>query len=182
MKTVEKHYVSFLSPGSFVDEDTRKSIAGWDTAKAVKMAKTITERYNATPYAFFFTTVLTAEAIDDGMGGKLKVEERETARSGKHFLGGEIKSFDDVVKEGNPKDNILLSNMKCNDYPFVVENRNSWKAVQPFEKEDCVVDRETGIIRSNGDEKQFMEYRRKFTKAKNRYYAEGNWEVPFVVA
>jgi len=42
---MKKHFVHFLSPGTFVAEETSKPIASWSVEKAVKMAREITERH-----------------------------------------------------------------------------------------------------------------------------------------
>ena len=53
---MQKHYVTFISPGTFVSESTTKEVDSWDVKTAFEMSKTISERYNATPYAFSFFT------------------------------------------------------------------------------------------------------------------------------
>lgn len=53
---MEKHFVIFYSPGTFVHETTEKEIAAWNTQAAMDMARGIKERYGATPYGFQFIT------------------------------------------------------------------------------------------------------------------------------
>ena len=48
---MNKHFVTFYSPGSFVAETTTREIESWDIRKAQEMADKISERYDATPYA-----------------------------------------------------------------------------------------------------------------------------------
>ena len=64
-KPQRKHYVTFLSPGTLFPEETTKSIPSWHISPACKMARGITERYDAKPYGFYFETCLVAEPVDD---------------------------------------------------------------------------------------------------------------------
>ena len=56
MAEVFKHFVVFLSPGSFVSERSTHAIKEWDVEEAKEQARSIIERYGATPYAFYFMT------------------------------------------------------------------------------------------------------------------------------
>jgi tRNA/tmRNA/rRNA uracil-C5-methylase (TrmA/RlmC/RlmD family) len=47
---MKKHFVTFLSPGTFFNEETTKPIDSWDVAKALEMSKTVVERYEQRPY------------------------------------------------------------------------------------------------------------------------------------
>jgi hypothetical protein len=138
-KMMKKHFVTFLSPGTFVSEQTQKSIGSWDVEKAVEMAKDIKERYGATPYGFFFST---RERKDDELDSKV------TKRSGTFYLGGKVLTLEDIKARHDPKDSILISNMEGNDWDKVIENCNSWKIVLPIEKKDKVLDYDakTGIF------------------------------------
>lgn len=53
---MEKHFVTFLSPGTFMAEDRTMPIPSWDVKLAQQMAESVKERYEAIPYAFYFTT------------------------------------------------------------------------------------------------------------------------------
>lgn len=46
---MKKCLVTFLSPGTFVSEQTTKEIEDWCHLKAVDMADDVKERYGATP-------------------------------------------------------------------------------------------------------------------------------------
>ena len=53
---MKRHYVTFMSPGTFVAEQTTKQVEAWDVKAAQKMAEGIEERYGAKPYGFYFST------------------------------------------------------------------------------------------------------------------------------
>lgn len=126
---MNKHFVTFLSPGTFFSEQTERLIASWDSDKAVAMSKKIKERYGATPYGFYFTT--------RGRGPK-DLDSREIKRSGTYFLGGRILTYEDVERE-MPKEDILMRNMKGNGWDKVIINENSWRVIQPFTKKDTLL-------------------------------------------
>lgn len=133
MSTVSKHFVTFRSPGTFFAEETEKPIESWDIPTAVAMAATITERYNAKPYGFVFTT----RSRDDN-----DLDSHETARSGMHFIGAKLVTLAEVEARNNPKDAILLSNMRGNGYSAVVEpdaNNTGWRWCQPFNEGDILL-------------------------------------------
>lgn len=127
---MKQHFVTFLSPGTFVHEETTKPIASWDTKEAVKMSEKIVERYGAKPFAFVFST---RERGDKDLDSKV------TKRSGRYFLGGRVLTLAQVKKE-MPKESILIGNMECNKIARVVVNTNSWRSVQPLESDDVVLD------------------------------------------
>jgi hypothetical protein len=127
---VTAHFATFLSPGTFVHEDTELPIESWDTAKASEMANSIQERYAATPFAFYFTT---------RGRGPTDLDSKELKRSGRYYLGGKIETIDEVRKRADPNERILLQNMECNGYDRIITNTNSWKVTQPFEKDDTLL-------------------------------------------
>jgi len=117
---MRKHFVTFLSPGTFVNEESELPIDSWDVEKAQQMAHGITERHGATPFAFYFTT---------------------RSRSGiNYFLGGEVLTLAQVKAQNDPKNSILISNMQNNGYKKVLVNRNSWKITVPFDSKDVILD------------------------------------------
>lgn len=128
---MKKHFVRFFSPGTFMAESTDKPIDKWNVDDAVKMARTITERHNATPYGFCFITKSRTEA---------ELDSKETDHSGMYFLGGQVFTIADIEARNDPTEAILLSNMKCNGYTKVVVNTNSWKWTQPLGPNDIVLD------------------------------------------
>jgi len=154
-----KHFVVFYSPGTFIAEISERPISEWDCAEAVRLSKDILERYNAKPYAFRFETRIVHEPIDDGEGGKLKVQSKTVKTSdGFYYLGGELENYDQVCKRNAPNEEILRSNMRCNDNWIVVVNNNSWKSVQPFREQDMIVD-DNGQVIARGSDPTLVEYR-----------------------
>lgn len=128
--TMEKHFVTFYSPGTFCAETTEKPIDSWDIDAAVEMARSITERHGARPYAFRFST---RARNDDELDSKV------VKTSGNYFLGGRLDTIEDVRKRADPNERILLSNMECNGWKAVVTNDNSWRWTQPLTERDEVL-------------------------------------------
>jgi hypothetical protein len=130
-KVVEKHFVTFLSPGTFVAEYSTKPIDSWDVKKAQKMATKIEERYKAVPYGFYFTTRSRGE--DD-------LDSHETKRSHMYYLPHcRIETLAEVKRRNDPKESILLSNMECNGYDKIIVTTKGWKWTQPFGKDDVLI-------------------------------------------
>ncbi len=125
-----KHFVEFYSPGTFLAEITIKEIDSWDVDKAVKMSKSIKERYNAKPYGFAFTTRERKENDFDS---------KETNRSGTYFLGGEILTIVELKNENEKNNQILINNMERNNWDKIVRNDNSWRWHQPLRENDIVL-------------------------------------------
>jgi hypothetical protein len=122
----EKHFVTFLSPGTFVSETTTQEIDRWDTILAMKMARDIRERHGAKPFGFYFET-----KTSDGW------EPKTVKSSGTYYLGGRLLTINDIP---DTKENETLRwNMKANDIETVIENTNSWKVTMPFDKNKDVL-------------------------------------------
>ncbi len=127
---VEQHYVEYASPGTFFNEVSRKEIASWNIAEAVKMLKTIKERYGATPYGFRFLT--RSRGPDD-------LDATETASSPFHFYNCRVLTYHDIVSRNDPNDRILLSNMESNNWTRIAEPREGWKGAYPIRDKDIVL-------------------------------------------
>jgi hypothetical protein len=126
MRTEQKHYVEFFSPGTFVSESNVMEIHSWDTDEAVKMAKSVKQRHGATPYGFRFET-----RESNGW------EPKTVKTSGMYYLGGKLLTIDDIP---DTKENDTLRwNMKYNNIDTVIENTNSWKVTMPFDKNKDVL-------------------------------------------
>lgn len=128
---MEKHFVIFYSPGTFVAETSEKPIDSWDTDAAMEMAHGIVERYSATPYGFCFTT--------RGRGPN-DLDSKEIARSPFYHLGGQVETLAEVEARNDPKEEILRSNMRGNGYDKIVVNDNSWRSTRPLGATDVILD------------------------------------------
>lgn len=129
--TIQKHFVTFYSPGTLFAETTDKPIADWDVKTAVDMARTIKERHGAIPYGFRFTT--RTRGPDD-------LNSHETAHSPTYYLGGKVETLAEVQARNDPDERILRSNMEGNGYDRIIVNTNSWKVTRPLEPDDVVLD------------------------------------------
>jgi len=128
---MQKHFVTFMSPGTFVAEQTEKPIDSWDVKTAQEMAEKITERYGAKPYCFYFTT---RERKNN------ELDSREIKRSPKYYLSHcKVETLAEVKKRNDPKEKILLSNMECNGYKKIVTTTTGWKWTQPFNEDDIIL-------------------------------------------
>lgn len=128
--TIEKHFVTFFSPGTFMAESTTKPIHTWNIAKAKSMAETIEERYNAVPYAFQFTT--RTRGPDD-------LDSKVTATSPTYYLHCKVETLEEIEARADPKENILRSNMRINEWNKVVVTTRGWKWTQPLRDGDVVL-------------------------------------------
>jgi hypothetical protein len=129
--TVQAHFVTFYSPGTFVSEQTQQPIEAWDIEAAKALALTVSERYGATPYAFRFST--RSRGADD-------LDSKTSATSGLYYLGGTVLTLSEVEARGDERDRILISNMRGNGYDRVIENHNSWKFAGPLNEGDTVLE------------------------------------------
>lgn len=127
---IEKHFVTFVSPGTFVSEQTTKEIDSWDIKKATEMARNVTERHSARPFCFYFTT-----RTNDG-----ELDSKVTATSRKYYLGGQVQTREEIEDRNDPSEEILRSNLRANGIDRVVVNCNSWKSVLPLDDGDIVLD------------------------------------------
>lgn len=130
MDIIQKHFVTFNSPGTFLAEQTTKEIDSWDTEKAIEMSRDIKERYGALPYGFYFTT---------RSRGKDDLDSKVSATSGMYYLGGEIFNLEQIKAKNDPDDRTLISNMEHNGWNQVVVNTNSWKWTQPLNENDVIL-------------------------------------------
>jgi hypothetical protein len=128
---ITQDFVTFLSPGTFLSEITTKEIPFWDIDMAIKMVDGVIERYNATPYGFYFTTRGRYD---------YELDSKETDRSSMYYLGGTVRTLKEIELELDMKNDILIRNMRANGYDKVVINTNSWKIIQPLNNSDIVLD------------------------------------------
>jgi hypothetical protein len=102
---MEKHFVMFYGPGTFVAESTQREIDSWDVPTAVKMAKDIVFRYGSKPYGFRFATYYRE---DD------ELDSHISRKSNIHYLGGKVQTLSELKANNRPEDAILISNMEAN--------------------------------------------------------------------
>jgi hypothetical protein len=158
-----RHYVTFFSPGTFFSEKSEAQIAEWDPVLATQMSGGVTERHGAKPFAFRFETRLVAGDIDDGYGGKMRVEPKTIKTSALYHLIGTVETYDQVAARGDKSEETLRFNMSHNDMPLVVVTRNSYMSVQEYREKDVVVDADGRIV-DRGDSEERMAYRREFAR------------------
>ncbi len=130
-EAMEKHFVTFYSPGTFISEQSSKPIDSWNPNAAVDMARGIKERHGALPYGFQFST--RARGPDD-------LDSKETERSCFYWLGGKVETLEEVEARNDPKEQVLRSNMRGNGYKRVITNTNSWRFTGPLGDSDIVLD------------------------------------------
>lgn len=127
---MEKHFVTFFSPGTFVSETSTSEIESWNLDTAIKLSNNIKERYGAKPYGFRFTTRAR---------GERDLDSKITATSRMYYLGGTVYTLDEVLARNDPDEDILRSNMQNNNIKRVIVNTNSWKVTMPLEDDDIVL-------------------------------------------
>jgi hypothetical protein len=130
---LQKHFVTFYSPGTIVAETTEKPIDYWNVDATVKMAEAITERHNARPYGFRFTTRGREEN---------DLDSKVVAKSCFYYLSGKIETIEQVRERNDPKERILLSNMENNGYKRVIRITRGWSWTQPLDDGDVVLNEE----------------------------------------
>jgi hypothetical protein len=128
---MEQDFVCFLSPGTFFNEETHKSIDKWDTDLASKIAKSVKERHGATPYGFYFYTKgRKNNELDSSVINKSPI----------YFLGGKIETLEEIEARNDPSEDILRRNMRNNNIERVLVNTNSWKVTVPLLPENVILD------------------------------------------
>ncbi len=128
---MDKNFVTFFSPGTFVAEQTEQPIKYWCPKTAERMASKIKERYGATPYGFRFTT---RSRGDDDLDSKV------TATSPMYYLGGKVETLEEIEARNDPKESILRSNMRGNGWERIWTSTTGWKWSQPLQDRDVVLD------------------------------------------
>lgn len=128
---MEKHYVTFRSPGTFLHETTTKEIASWDIKEAIAMMANIIERHSSKPFGFSFTTKTRND--DD-------FEPRITNSSKFYHVGGKIQSLAEIKAKEDANDRILIINMENNGYAHVITSETPWRSTRDLNKGDIIVD------------------------------------------
>jgi hypothetical protein len=127
---MKRHFVVFYSPGTLFPEASECPIKKWDVDKAVELSYSVKERYGARPFGFrFITRGRDKNALDSKVIKESKM----------YYLGGIIKTLKEIKSEGNPDNDILISNMRCNGYDRIIENTNSYRWTAPLREGDVVL-------------------------------------------
>jgi hypothetical protein len=94
-----RHYVTYYMPGTLMPETTSREVDSWDSSMAREKALRTGWRR---PFCFEFTT---RERQDD------EFDSRETARSKRFYLGGEVIALADIP--ATPEYSILRLNISA---------------------------------------------------------------------
>lgn len=127
---MEKNYVTFYSPGTFMAEDTCREIKSWDVDEAVKMADSIQERYGAIPYGFRFHTMARTNE---------EFHPKKTKESGFYFIGCTVQTLEEVKARNDPNERTLVINMECNGWHRIATTARGWRWSQPIHDGDTVI-------------------------------------------
>lgn len=128
---MKRHFVTFLSPGTFVAENSTREVESWDVEAAKAIAEGITERHNAIPYGFYFHTMERKPG---------EWEPSRTATSPMYYLPHcKVETLEEVEARNDPKESILRSNMRCNGFNRVVTTTKGWRWTQPLNDTDVVL-------------------------------------------
>lgn len=128
---MQKHFVTFLIPVAPAFEEKTFPIDAWDALAAVELAKSIDWLEGAKPFAFRFST----RELRDG-----EFESRETVKSQRFYLGGSVLTAEEIQQRNEPKDEILIANMKTNGWKSVVFTSGAAQIAQPLLTGDRVLD------------------------------------------
>lgn len=129
--TMERHFVEFMSPGTFFPEVTSQPIDAWDVDAAVAMASEIRERYGARPFGFRFVTKSRTD---------LELDSKQTSVSAMYYLGGTVHTAEEILARDNPNEAVLRSNIRSNGIKRVIVNDNSWRFTAALHDDDVVLD------------------------------------------
>jgi hypothetical protein len=127
---MEKHFVTFFSPGTFVSEISEHAINSWDVDAAIKLSNSIVERHGAKPYGFRF---MTRSREDNELDSKV------TETSNMYYLGGKVYTKAEVFARNDPDESVLRSNMEFNNIDRIIVNTNSYKITLPLNEGDIVL-------------------------------------------
>lgn len=131
MSEMQKHFVTFFSPGTFVSEETEQPIDNWNIEEAKERSRHIEERYGARPYGFQFTTHSRSEA---------ELDSKETARSPMYYLGGFVRTAEEMLTGKDSEEEILRKNVRTNEFKRIITNDNSWRFTGVLNDGDIVLD------------------------------------------
>lgn len=128
---MQKHFVTFYSPGTIVPEETTMPIDAWNVERAVVVAGEIVERHAARPYCFRFTTRARSDT---------DLDSKVADRSPFYYLGGRVMTQDEVLAGTDPAEETLRFNVRVNDIKRIIVNENSWRFTGRLNDDDVVLD------------------------------------------
>lgn len=131
MPTMKKHFVTFQSPGTLFPETNELEIDSWDVEKAKEMARTISQRHGARPFGFRFHTLTRKDN---------EFEPKKTKSSCFYWLGGRVETLKEIEVRNDPKEQILISNMRGNGWDRVIVNDNSYRFTSHLDDGDVILD------------------------------------------
>lgn len=134
-------YLVYRSPGALVSEESSRKVKNKDIKAAVKNAKSFS------PYGFCY---------ENGNGKQI---------GSFYYITGTLLRYEEIPR--TDENHILRSNMFCNEWPVVVENRNSYRITRPFGENDVIIDWDGNIV-AKGNSKELMAYRKQFLNLKNK--------------
>ena len=122
MQKTLKKWVTFSHPGSFMSETTSRNVNSFDP-HAIEWP----------PSAYAFAFYQREDVID---GSETYVGKAEQV--GPTYYHPNTEKYDiEGVKRFFPEATILISNMECNGYEYVVKCRaGNW---QPYNSNECVI-------------------------------------------
>ena len=124
MHRVTVRYVRFLSPGSFVANDRTVPVDSADPQ---------TVKWPENAYAFTLH-----ERVDVLDGPETFKGEAKQIGPVYYHPDSKVLTEAEVAAKGDPRDSILLSNMRCNKWPSVIYSRcGNW--AQPYEAGKALV-------------------------------------------
>lgn len=128
MAARRQEFVTFYYPGILFSETASRPIGDRDPKAALALAEAI----KAKPYGFCFETRIVIDPVSDGEGGTVAVPSKLVDQSGTYFIGGKLETLDDVIARNDPKERILQSNMRNDDWHIVCVTMNGHKSTMPF--------------------------------------------------
>lgn len=128
--SMQQHFVTFYSPGSFVAEETRQPIDAWSVPTALELSRSIVERYNSRPYGFRFSTRTRGDA---------DLDSKVTATSPMHYIAGRVETIEEIEARNDPTESILRSNMRGNGWARVVVTESPWRHCGRLDAGDVVL-------------------------------------------
>jgi hypothetical protein len=129
---IQRHFVTFYYPGAIVSGSTTVLIDAWDVEAARAMAESRAKEHGGVlPYGFQFTT--------QGRGEQ-DLDSRQIAKSPFYWLGGVVETREQIEARNDPRDRILIGNMRTNDYKRIITNTNSWKFTGALGDDDVVLE------------------------------------------